>query len=68
MDGWRWSGSIEESSRKDNRLLHHQLVPYDALNNHSKDKDYHTFLWALDLPEEYHGLENPSEMECKQDA
>jgi hypothetical protein len=27
------------------------------------DKDYNTFLWALDLPEGFEGLSNPSELE-----
>jgi hypothetical protein len=65
MDGWRWSGSNNENSRKNDRLLHHQLVPYDALTNHAKDKDYNTFLWALDLPEGFEGLSSPSELEDK---
>ena len=63
MDGWRWSGSNDENSRKNDRLLHHQLVPYDALTNHAKDKDYNTFLWALDLPEGFEGLSSPSDLE-----
>ena len=63
MDGWRWSGSNHENSRKNDRLLHHQLVPYDALTNHAKDKDYNTFLWALDLPEGFEGLSSPSRLE-----
>ena len=65
MDGWRWSGSNEASSRENDRLLHHLLVPYDALSNHDKDKDYHSFLWALDLPKGFTGLNRPSEMEAE---
>lgn len=65
MDGWRWSGSNEATSRNNDRLLHHLLVPYDALSNDEKDKDYHTFLWALDLPEGFTGARRPSEMEAE---
>lgn len=52
MDGWRWSGSHEKSSRDNNKLKHHLLVPYDALENPEKDKDFNAFLWALDLTEQ----------------
>lgn len=65
MDGWRWSGSLDETSRLNDRLLHHLLVPYDALTNHEKDKDYDAFLWALNLPEGFTGLSSPSELESK---
>jgi hypothetical protein len=65
MDGWRWSGSHDENSRKNDRLLHHQLVAYDALTNHAKDKDYNTFLWVLDLPKGFDGLSSPSQLENK---
>jgi hypothetical protein len=50
MDGWRWSGSLDPSSRSNEKLRHHLLVPYDALDRSEKDKDYNAFLWALDLP------------------
>lgn len=49
MEGWRWSGSHDKSSRDNDKLKHHLLVPYDALSNPEKDKDYNAFLWALDL-------------------
>jgi len=49
MDGWRWSGSPEERSRDNDKLKHHLLMPFDALSNHEKDKDYNTFVWALGL-------------------
>lgn len=52
MDGWRWSGSLDSSTRDNQKLRHHLLVPYDALNRSERDKDYETFLWALGLPSE----------------
>jgi len=39
MDGWRWSGSAEKSSRDNSRLLHHLFVPYEQLSQEEKDKD-----------------------------
>jgi hypothetical protein len=48
MDGWRWSGSHDPESRNNKKLLHHLMVPYDALNRPEKDKDCNAFLWALD--------------------
>ncbi len=52
MDGWRWSGSIDPSSRNNEKLRHHLLVPYDTLDSPEKDKDHNAFLWALELPVE----------------
>lgn len=49
MEGWRWSGSLDKSSRDNNKLKHHLLVPYDSLDNPEIDKDYNAFLWALDI-------------------
>lgn len=49
MDGWRWSGSDNPSSRDDRKLKHHLLVAYDALTSPEVDKDYNAFLWALNL-------------------
>ena len=49
MEGWRWSGSVEKSSRDNDKLKHHLLVHYDALSAPEKDKDFNAFLWALDL-------------------
>jgi hypothetical protein len=65
MDGWRWSGSNDKKSRIDERLLHHLLVPYDDLTDYAKDKDYNTFLWALDLSEGARALSKPSDLENK---
>jgi len=48
MDGWRWSGSHDPESRNNKKLLHHLMVPYDALSRPEKDKDFNAFLWALD--------------------
>lgn len=39
MDGWRWSGSPDKSSRDNSRLLHHLFVPYDQLSQEERDKD-----------------------------
>ena len=39
MDGWRWSGNAEKSSRDDSRLLHHLFVSYDQLSQEEKAKD-----------------------------
>lgn len=47
MDGWRWSGSHDPQSRNNKKLLHHLMVPYDALSRPEKDKDCNAFLWAL---------------------
>jgi hypothetical protein len=52
MDGWRWSGSNDKSTRDNLKLKHHLLIPFEALNSSEKDKDYNSFLWALDIPEE----------------
>ncbi|MEY5014341.1 MAG: hypothetical protein RIS92_699, partial [Verrucomicrobiota bacterium] len=52
MDGWRWSGSTDKSSRDNLRLKHHLLVHFDALENPEKDKDFNAFLWALAIPDE----------------
>jgi hypothetical protein len=49
MDGWRWSGSLDKASRDNTKLKHHLLIPYDALDNPEKEKDYNVFLWALDM-------------------
>lgn len=49
MDGWRWSGSYDSSSRNNEKLKHHLLVPFDSLSNRDVEKDYSMFLWALDL-------------------
>jgi hypothetical protein len=51
MDGWRWSGP--KSRRDDDKLKHPLLVPFSSLSNPSKDKDFDTFLWALDLTRTY---------------
>lgn len=62
MEGWRWSGSNDKSSRDNDKLKHHLLVPYDALSNPEKDKDYNAFLWALDLTDqELHSLSIPDD-------
>lgn len=52
MDGWRWSGSDSKASRDNDKLKHHLLVAYDALSKAEKDKDFNTFLWALDISDE----------------
>jgi len=39
MDGWRWSGSPDKTSRDNSRLLHHLFIPYDQLTQEEKDKD-----------------------------
>jgi hypothetical protein len=63
MEGWRWSGSHEKSSRDNNKLKHHLLVSYDALENPEKDKDFNAFLWALDLTDQdLHDLAIPTEL------
>jgi hypothetical protein len=40
-------------------------VPYDDLTDYAKDKDYNTFLWALDLSEGARALSKPSDLENK---
>jgi hypothetical protein len=52
MDGWRWSGSKSKESRDNDKLRHHLLIPFDALNSDEKKKDYNAFLWALDISQE----------------
>jgi len=52
MEGWRWSGSLDKSSRDNDKLKHNLLVPYDSLDNPEKDKDYNAFLWALDISDD----------------
>ena len=49
MDGWRWSGSHDSSTRDNDKLKHHLLVPFESLSNRDVEKDYSMFLWALDL-------------------
>ena len=39
MDGWRWSGSNDRSSRDDARLLHNDLVPFHTLDGQEQAKD-----------------------------
>ena len=39
MDGWRWSGSADQQSRRDQNLLHHLFIPYDQLSDEEKVKD-----------------------------
>jgi TrkA-N domain/RyR domain len=39
MDGWRWSGSLDKSSRDNSLKLHHLFVPYDELSKEEKEKD-----------------------------
>lgn len=39
MHGWRWSGSLDPTSRDDKRRLHHLLVPFDQLAKEEKNKD-----------------------------
>ena len=57
MFGWRWSGSLQRTSRDDLKLKHNLLIPYAALTSPEKDKDFNTFLWALDTSdEELHAL------------
>ena len=57
MFGWRWSGSLQKTSRDDLKLKHNLLIPYAALTSPEKDKDFNTFLWALDTSdEELHAL------------
>jgi hypothetical protein len=52
MDGWRWSGSYEVSSRDNEKLKHHLLVSFDRLDKSEIDKDYNSFIWAMDIPNE----------------
>jgi hypothetical protein len=52
MDGWRWSGSSDKASRDNEKLKHHLLIPFDALENKEKDKDYNAFLWALGIEDD----------------
>ena len=60
MDGWRWSGSKDKNSRKNDRLLHHNFIPYSDLSNDDKSKDFNAVLSALDLPEGFEALSSPS--------
>ena len=39
MDGWRWSGSTDPSTRNNAKLKHHLLVPYDELPLAEQEKD-----------------------------
>lgn len=52
MEGCRWSGSLDKSSRDNDKLKRNLLVPYDSLDNPEKDKDYNAFLWALDISDD----------------
>jgi len=52
MEGWRWSGSLQSSSRDNDKLKHNLLVPYNLLDNPEKDKDFNAFLWALDISDD----------------
>jgi len=40
MHGWRWSGSLDPSSRDEKRRLHHLLVPFEELTEEEKHKDF----------------------------
>ena len=49
MHGWRWSGSMDPSSRDDRKRIHHLLVPFQNLSEEEKNKDrdpIRTFLEA----------------------
>lgn len=39
MHGWRWSGSLNPTSRDEKRRLHHLLVPFEELTEEEKNKD-----------------------------
>jgi len=47
MHGWRWSGSIEPSTRDDRKRIHHLLVPFESLSNEEKMKDLSPLKKAL---------------------
>lgn len=49
MEGWRWSGSSDPSSRNNDRLLHHLLIPYDDLSQEDKEKDVSVVMQLLGI-------------------
>ena len=49
MEGWRWSGSADPSSRNNDRLLHHLLIPFDELSQDDKHKDLNVVIEFLGI-------------------
>lgn len=49
MNGWRWSGSKDRSSRDDTRLLHNNLIPFEQLDRTEQEKDIAIVSRALEI-------------------
>lgn len=49
MHGWRWSGSMDPSTRDDRKRCHHLLVAFDSLSDEEKLKDRDPILKSFEM-------------------